>query len=399
MHLPQRVLRAALGAALAAALASTAVPGPAEAGGGDSWPVGTHATITVRGHGFGHGHGLSQYGAERAAAQGLGYRRIVGFYYPGTRWGTAAGRVEVLITADTSSDVVVAARPGLTLRSAHRTWPLRVAKAKRWRIEPASRGRSKVSYRTRTWHAWRVVGGDAEFAAGGRPIELSTPAGAVRYRGVLRSASPDGSSTRRDTVNVLPLDDYLKGVVPREVPALWHRHAVRAQAVAARTYAAYERAHSPARHYQLCDTEHCQVYGGYSAEHPASNDAVDATAHQVLTRGGEPVFAQFSASNGGWTAAGGFPYLPAKQDPYDDWTGNPYHSWRVILDDGDLEAQWPGIGDLTRIDVDRRDKNGDWGGRVEELTLTGSDGSTTVSGDTFRGRFGLRSSWFTFGVS
>ena len=131
-----------------------------------------------------------------------------------------------------------------------------------------------MSFKTRRWHDWRVVAGDAQFSAGGRPIRLRTPAGAVQYRGVLRSASPAGSTTRRDTVNVLPLDSYLQGVVPQEVPALWHPHAVRAQTIAARTYAAYERAHPIARHYQICDTGHCQVYGGYSVEHPAANDAV-----------------------------------------------------------------------------------------------------------------------------
>ena len=138
-----------------------------------------------------------------------------------------------------------------------------------------------MSYKTGRWHEWRVVGGDAELSAGGKPIKLLTPAGAVRYRGVLRSASPRGSATQRDTVDILPLESYLKGVVPREVPALWHRHAVRAQTIAARTYAAYERAHAAAGHYQICDTAHCQVYGGYSAEYPTSNDAVDATAHEI----------------------------------------------------------------------------------------------------------------------
>ena len=76
-------------------------------------------------------------------------------------------------------------------------------------------------------------------------------------------------SLDRDTVNVVALDTYVKGVVPQEVPALWPTATVRSQAVAARTYAAHERAAAPAgRHYQLCDTAQCQVYGGLSAEQP-----------------------------------------------------------------------------------------------------------------------------------
>ncbi|WP_372727836.1 SpoIID/LytB domain-containing protein [Nocardioides sp.] len=395
---PRRALICSIVLALGA-LVLPAVPASAA----NAWDVPRDATVTVRGHGYGHGHGLSQYGAQRAAGLGKTYRQIVRFYYPGTRWGRAGGTVKVLLTADTTRDVVVRARSGLTLRSlgARRAWPLtRVApRANRWRITPAARGRSIIAYRTKRWHTWRTVPGDAEFAAGGKPITLQTPAGARRYRGILRSASVAGRGRDRDTVNILSLESYLRGVVPLEVPALWHRHAVRAQAIAARTYAAFERAAAPSRHYQICDTAHCQVYGGHSAEHSASNAAVRATRKQVLTKGGRPIFAQFSASSGGWTSAGAFSYLKAKEDPYDRWKGNPHHAWRVALSDEEIEAQWPGIGNLTRIRVNRRDGNGDWNGRVEEMTLTGEDGSVTVSGDTFRLRFGLRSSWFTFRVS
>ena len=83
----------------------------------------------------------------------------------------------------------------------------------------------------------------------------------VAYRGTLRAI-------KGDTVNILPLDDYLKGVVPREVPASWKPAAVQAQAVAARTYAAFGRREPQASHYQICDTTACQVYGGYSDEGP-----------------------------------------------------------------------------------------------------------------------------------
>ena len=105
---------------------------------------------------------------------------------------------------------------------------------------------------------------------------------------------------------------------------------MRAQAVAARTYAAYERQELTG---PLCDTTSCQVYGGYSAEHPASNDAVAATAHLTLMHRGAPAFTQFSSSSGGWTSAGSKPYLPAKADPYDGWAGNPVHSWSARVSD------------------------------------------------------------------
>ena len=274
----RHAVRALTGALTTVVLALAAVVGPAAGSASaavDSWRVPTRATVTVPGHGYGHGHGLSQYGAQRAARQGLGYRRIVEFYYPGTRWGRAGGKVSVLISADTSEDVVVDARSRLTLRGRGSG-----------RLEARPAEREAVADRARLPRPQRGVLQDPPLAPlargprrrrvlGGRAADpLRTPAGAVRYRGVLRSASPAGSRTTRDTVNVLPLDSYLRGVLPREVPALWHPHAVRAQAVAARTYAAYERAHPIARHYQICDTAHCQVYGGASAEHPAADDAV-----------------------------------------------------------------------------------------------------------------------------
>ena len=140
--------------------------------------------------------------------------------------------------------------------------------------------------------------------------------GKVTYRGVLQSRRPVGApSSHRVTVNKVSLDNYVRGVVPREMPALWEQAALRAQAIAARTYAAFEARSSRNPRWNLCDTSECQVYGGESAEFPTSNRAVAKTARQVRMFHGAPAFTQFSSSNGGWTAYGGKPYLPAKKDP------------------------------------------------------------------------------------
>lgn len=390
-----RALPALLTAALLAAVGSAA---PAGAVTGDTWPVPTHATITIRGHGYGHGHGMSQYGAEGAAREGLGYRQIVQFYYPGTDWGVAKGRVSVLITADTSDDLVVAARPGLTVRDTAGGDRVELPRngATRWMVAVGSDGVNRVSYRTQRWHRWKELRGQGEFYAAGDPVTLVTPTGERAYRGRLRVGVT--SSGERVTVNDLALDNYLKGVVPLEIRASWHADAVRAQAVAARTYAAYERRHPRSSAYQICDTGSCQVYGGYDAEYPASNQAVDATAHQVLLSGGDPAFTQFGSSSGGWTAAGSVSYLPAQADPYDGWSGNPVHSWSTRVSDATLEQAWPAVGDLRRITVTGRDGHGDWGGRVGSVVLSGTGGRVTVSGDTFRSVLGLRSTWVTLRV-
>ena len=368
----------------------------------DSWGVPRSATVVIKGHGYGHGHGMSQYGAEGAARKGLTHEQIAEFYYPGTSWGSVGGKVRVLVTADSTDDVVVRARRGLKVKDLDNGQQARLPAngASKWRLRAGTGTTTVVSYRTDKWRRWTVLAGDAEFYAAGRPLQLQLPGGATKsYRGRVRSASPDPGSAARDTVNVLTLENYLRGVVPLEMPALWSAEAVRTQAVAARTYAAFERAHPRAEHYQICDTSSCQVYGGVSAEHPASDDAIAATARDALVdRSGEPAFTQFSASSGGWTAAGSMPYLGAQPDPYDAWSGNPVHDWTVKLSDAEVEKKLPAIGNLKKITVTQRDGNGDWGGRVVSVTFVGGKGQRTLSGDAVRSLFGLRSSWFTFRV-
>ena len=175
-------------ASLAAVAATLGVAGPADAA--DSWSVPGQASITIRGHGYGHGHGMSQYGAEGAAREGRNYRQILGFYYPGTRAGTVGGNVSVLITGDTSDDLVVLARPGLTVRDSAGGSKVRLPdkSASQWRVAVTPGGVNRVSYKTATgWHTWRNLKGWGEFEAGGDPVTLVTPSGRVAYRGKLRA--------------------------------------------------------------------------------------------------------------------------------------------------------------------------------------------------------------------
>ena len=99
----------------------------------ETWATPGSTAITVTGHGFGHGHGLSQYGALGAAGQGLTWEQIIDFYYPGTTWGAIGGKVRVLITADTGRDVQVVAERGLKVAglTRGRTWRLPPVAAKK----------------------------------------------------------------------------------------------------------------------------------------------------------------------------------------------------------------------------------------------------------------------------
>ncbi|MGH3423197.1 MAG: SpoIID/LytB domain-containing protein [Nocardioidaceae bacterium] len=392
----------------AAALVLGATAWPSAASADDTVQPDGQGRIAVRGHGFGHGHGMSQYGAEGAARQGMSYRQILDFYYPGTTTNRTSPKVRVLITADTTDSVVVLAADGLAVRDTADGATFRLPDVRRsgqWRLVPATHRptRTKVQYaRGGSWHRWKLPGrtlfkGDGEFVKAG-PKTLVLPSGARKvYRGALRSASPSAASRTRDTVNITKLDKYVQGVIPAEMPASWHQEALRSQAVAARTYAAQQLGTRRAGHYQICDTTACQVYGGKSAETASTNAAVRATRHTILTYGGSPAFTQFSSSSGGWTSYGGYRYLPTQKDPYDGWSGNGVHDWRTTLHASSIERAYPWIGRLKAVRVLERSGNGSWGGRVGSVRITGSKGHTEVSGDAMRSAFGLRSNWFKLG--
>ncbi len=393
--------------AAAACLTVTGLAAPADAASAghrraEVWTISPTSTIAVDGHGYGHGHGMSQYGAEGAARQGLSAAQIMDFYYPGTTAGQASGQVKVLISADRDNNTVVVARTGLKVRDLATRQKLALPDrgATKWRLAPGPGTKTVVSLFKKAWVKWRTLKGDAEFTAGGQPITLVLPSGKVAYRGALASRSPKPGKPKRRTVNRLPLDSYLKGVVPREMPASWSPAALQSQAIAARTYAAFEKAQPISDIYQICDTTACQVYGGFSDEYASTNDAIDATAGSIrLAADGTPAFTQFSSSNGGFSSAGSQPYLVAQPDPYDGWSGNPNSSWTLPLTAGNVEHNYPAIGTLTSIAVDTRDGNGQWGGRAVDMTLTGTQGTVTTTGEDFRTRVGLKSSWFTLRVT
>ena len=380
----------AIGLLVAATLLLAGAPAAAPAHADETAQRGP-GSVLLKGRGYGHGRGMSQYGAQSAATDhAKTYRQILAFYYPGLDFGTARGSIKVLISSDTGDDVVVRQAAGLSVRqtSNGKTWKIgNVApRATKWRLTAAQRGAAtKVSYFTSRWRAYKVVPGEAEFFGSG-PVALIDPTGTRRYQGALRSATSDEGD--RDTVNVLSLEDYLRGVVPREMPAQWAPDAVRAQAVAARTYADYAREH-PKSYYDICSSTSCQVYGGVGDAQPESDAAIRATAHQVLESDGASAYTEFSSSNGGWTVAGSVPYLVAQQDTWD-----PVNTWTYRLPATALEHAYPSIGDFQRLRILRRDGHGTWNGRVLRIRIVGSNGSVTKDGDDFRTDLSLRSTWF-----
>ncbi|MBW8801195.1 MAG: hypothetical protein JF597_48895, partial [Streptomyces sp.] len=197
----------------------------------------------------------------------------------------------------------------------------------------------------------------------------------------------------------------------------WGASALQAQAIAARSYAAWKRANAPSTQpYDICDTTMCQVFGGtnqYSSggtktplEATSTTSAVQATAGVIRSYGGKPIFAEFSASNGGWSTDGGLPYLIAQRDDWDGVTGSSVHYWKATLTTAQLQTAFPAVGTLKRMRITARDGNGDWGGRVQTVVLEGVNASGQATSVTTTGAGvyhahpwpgatdGLRSSWW-----
>ncbi|PKW27216.1 SpoIID/LytB domain-containing protein [Phycicoccus duodecadis] len=364
----------------------------------------TSPVFTLAGRGWGHGIGMSQWGAYGAATQGLTWREIVAFYYPGTTQqdGYAGRTIRVQLSALRGAPLTVLPAAGLLVAAGTCTQTLPVsADTTQWRV---ARGASGWTLERRSTAAGGWVEESSSCPLASAPdvmfrttswaststVTVVLPSGSTRdYRGWV-SAVPNGASSL-DTVNTLNLEQYLYSVVPSEMPPSWHAQGLAAQAVAARTYAAARLGASGA--WDICDTTACQVYSGRPTEYTASTAAVDATSGVVLTYGGSVVTAMFSAYNGGQTAAANAPYLVSQKDPYEAGFSTPNATWRVRIAAASIERAWPAIGTFREIVV-RRDGHGRWGGRAVSVDLVGTGGTVTVTGSRFQSQFGLKSTYY-----
>ena len=360
-------------------------------------PVNSYVVIT--GSGWGHGIGMSQYGAYGAAVAGLSYRQILAFYYPGTTLGQLAegNTIRVWISADTDSKLNVVPEKGLRVKdSAGATYTLPSgATYRQWRlIRSGSKPVLQYYNASGAWVTRTVALDPARVWSFDNPVrkivKLRVPGGANRDLRQKVSLRFYGSGAR--TVNTLTMENYLRGVVPSEMPTEWAKAAVQAQAVAARSYAARFQQSPQQSIYDLCDTISCQMYTGQDGETADGTAAVQASANRVLKSGSSIALTLFSSSNGGYSADGGTPYLVAKADPYDGRMKN--QKWSVWFSSAAVAQRYPSIGTLRSIQVTARDGAGAWGGRADTVVIAGSSGSVTVTGAAFRTAFGLRERLF-----
>ena len=371
MLVPRRLL----GAAIALVLTSGWLLALPERAYAESAISPKSGNFTVRGSGFGHGWGMSQYGAYGAARNGLSWEQILRFYYPGTKLTKMASgtTLRVWVTGDTDGTLRVRPASGLTVSdsSGERFKVPTGSKYRSWRISRSGSG-YKLTYRNSSGSNVSVStglsSGTWSFSSSSKIIEVIMPSGSVRpYRGSVALVKR-GSSGR--TVNRVLLEDYVKGVVASEMPTSWHPEAVRAQTVAARSYAVRIRDFYSYDGYDICDTTACQVYGGINRETSAGNAAVKATNGTIVTYKGAAALTQFASSNGGHSAQGDHPYLAPRPDPYDGVIKS--QAWTRTVSASSIASRWS-VGTVRKLQITDRDGAGAWGGRVESIKIIGSN--------------------------
>jgi len=356
------------------ALVLVVLAGPAAASARPPTPL-----FVVSGHGWGHGVGMGQYGAYGYAKHGLGYRAILAHYYPGTTIGTAPVRRVRILLAQKKAKLTISSTADFTVTDA--TGETHDVVAGTTTFD------SKLKLKVDAAAKAKALPGPLLFAPGTAPLELGHP-----YRGQIQVTV---AGTKLQAADVVGLEPYLQGVVPAEMPHTWAPEALKAQAVAARSYAL---SHLQAGSFDLYPDTRSQVYRGVVAETPETNAAVQATAGQVVLFAGRVAKTFFFSTSGGRTMSAAdawgtpIPYLVSVPDPYD--TLSPYHDWGPFaFTAAKLGKALHAQGPLLDVQTDANSS-----GRVAEVTAIGANGESTVTGAAVRKALGLRSTWFSVGV-
>jgi stage II sporulation protein D len=373
-------------ACVAAALALVA---PASAG--------ASTVFTLTGHGWGHGIGMSQYGALGYAEHGWGYRPMMDHYFTGTHVAPLGSAPTERVLLSAGANVDFGASSGMTLRDAGST-RLTLATGSYRLQEGGSPGHLQL-VRKANGAVTKGLVAPVTVSPGSQPLRLDDSAG-IGFAGDHWHGSfhvvESGASL--ECIDIVGMEKYLRGVVPSEMPASWPLPALKAQAVAARSYAFATR--NPGGTFDAYADTRSQVYGPIEHEASASTAAVAGTAHQVVWYHGTVATTFFSSSSGGrtsseqaaWDTSSGEPYLVPVNDRYDNAGGaNPNHIWPVKTYTASGLASALGVaGSVTGLTTTIDGPSF----RTLRLGVTATGGSATLSGVQVQSRMGLRSTWF-----
>ena len=339
----------------------------------------------VKGAGFGHGVGMSQYGAYGYAKHGFKYDQILTHYYTGTTIGTTADRSVRVLLRDGARSIAFrgagsACGAGLSPNKGY------VAKRKGSGVVV----RNKKGRRIARCGAAMTAAGSPTVRVGGKGT----------YRGSLEVRA-SGSSLQ--AINVVEIEDYARGVVAKESPASWPIEALKAQAVAVRSYALSTGIRGG--NFDLYDDTRSQAYGGVGAETAKTDQAVSATRLQVVMFGSKIAQTFFFSTSGGHTENNEFsslgfgqpavPYLRGVDDPFEADAGSPYEHWKRKFSVGRMNSALHSIGlrgKLKNVAVTQRGTSP----RIVSANLIGTGGTTTVDGPDLRSALGLPDTWAFF---
>ena len=372
---------------LVALLLALALPATASAlvrSGGAHKAVKARAWV-VKGAGFGHGVGMSQYGAYGYAKHGFKYDQILTHYYTGTTIGATADRSVRVLLRDGVGSVFFRGAGSACGAS----------------LKP---GKGYVAKRKGTGVVVRNKKGRRLARCGAAMTAVGSPAVSVAGKGTYRgSLEVRASGGGLQAINVVEIEDYVRGVVAKESPASWPLEALKAQAVAARSYGLSTGIRGGA--FDLYDDTRSQAYGGVGAETAKTDQAVSATRLQVVMYGSRVAQTFFFSTSGGHTENNEFsslgfgqpaiPYLRGVDDPYEAEAGSPYEHWKRKFSVGRISSALHSIGlrgKLKNVLVTQRGASP----RIVRASLIGTGGQTTVNGPQLRGALGLPDTWAFF---
>ena len=337
----------------------------------------------VRGHGFGHGVGVSQYGAYGFALHGKDYRFILAHYYQGSAISQIEGPKIVRVLLDISPGDI--GFSGATSACGQALDPARSYEA--------HRDGSRVKLRSSAGKPLADCGNKLRAAGKGR-ITISDVG---TFRGALESVPTESEAGSLNVINALAVEQYVKGVIANESPPSWPAAELRAQAVESRSFALTGGVGGNG--FDLYDDTRSQVYDGLSSETATTNAATDATRGEVVTYGGRIAQTYFSACSGGYTESvqnvffgPAVPYLTAVPDPYDYYC--PLHDWTLRFSGPEISTKLGGYldGRLKKVVIAKRGVSP----RIVSAKLLGTGGVTTVTGEQLQVALGGYSTWMSF---
>lgn len=204
------------------------------------------------------------------------------------------------------------------------------------------------------------------------------------------------NTTSLQIVNFLEIEDYLKSVVPSEMPGSWSIEALKAQAICARNYTYLNKNRYSKYGFDMDSTTACQAYNGVSSEYSNSTNAVLQTKGQILLYNNSPAELFYYSSSGGYTedvknvwGSTNYPYLVSVEDPYDN-----NYTWEATFTKEEIKSRTEkygkAVGDILNVEITEKTP----AGRAKQVTITGTEGKYVLKLESTRNFFNLKSSMY-----